>query len=75
MTDLENALPMLEKNIKANEKQWKSLGGVAKAQALEWGKEVKLNFIPDIILLTDCVYYEEVYYRFLLKNFKRCSQI
>ncbi|XP_001604308.2 protein-lysine methyltransferase METTL21D [Nasonia vitripennis] len=60
LTDLATVLPMLEKNIKANEKQWKSLGGVAEAQVLEWGKEVNnLNFKPEIILLTDCVYYEE----------------
>lgn len=51
---------MLEKNIKANEEQWKSLEGVAEAQVLEWGKEVNLNFKPEIILLADCVYYQEV---------------
>ena len=61
LTDLENTLPMLERNIDLNKKQWKTLGGTAQAQVLEWGKKINLKFKPEIILLTDCVYYEEVY--------------
>lgn len=52
---------MLEKNVKANENQCTKFGGSAKAQVLEWGKELALNFKPEIILLTDCVYYDEVW--------------
>ncbi|XP_058788842.1 protein N-lysine methyltransferase METTL21D-like [Phymastichus coffea] len=59
LTDLESALSMLEKNVKANENQWKKFKGSAKAHILEWGKDISLNFQPDIILLTDCVYYDE----------------
>jgi hypothetical protein len=60
LTDLENAIPMLKKNIDANEKQWRRCGGTAKAQILHWGKTLDLDFQPEIILLSDCVYYEEV---------------
>jgi len=59
LTDLEEALPMLEKNIRVNEQVWKNLGGAAEAKVLKWGKDVNLDFKPDIVLLTDCVYYEE----------------
>jgi hypothetical protein len=51
---------MLKKNIDANEKQWRRCGGTAKAQILHWGKTLDLDFQPEIILLSDCVYYEEV---------------
>lgn len=56
---------MLEKNIQVNEKHWKRLGGLAIAKTLEWGKERNIEFRPEIILMTDCVYYEEVNWFFL----------
>ncbi|XP_011499833.1 PREDICTED: protein-lysine methyltransferase METTL21D-like [Ceratosolen solmsi marchali] len=59
LTDLESVVPMLKKNIIANEKQWRGSGGTAKAQILEWGKKIDLDFKPEIVLLTDCIYYEE----------------
>ncbi|XP_014218219.1 protein-lysine methyltransferase METTL21D-like [Copidosoma floridanum] len=59
LTDLKDTLPMLEKNVKVNKDSLAGLGGTAEAQVLDWGKEVKLNSKYDIILLTDCVYYEK----------------
>lgn len=57
---MESALPILKFNIELNEKLWKDQGGDAQCQVLEWGKEINLNFEPQIILLADCVYYKEV---------------
>ncbi|XP_015606631.1 protein-lysine methyltransferase METTL21D [Cephus cinctus] len=59
MTDLQEALPILRKNIEKNKKHWETVGGSAEGQVLAWNKNAHLDFIPDIILLADCVYYEE----------------
>lgn len=50
---------MLQKNISANADKWEGIGSV-KAEVLDWGKEINLEFKPDIVLLADCVYYLEV---------------
>lgn len=60
MTDLEKTLPMLRKNVEINRKYWKCLKGFCEIQKLHWGSEIDLDYEPEIILLTDCVYYEEV---------------
>lgn len=57
---MESAQPLLNKNIKANEKEWKSAGGSARAQVLDWDSPTDLDFHPEIVLVTDCVYYEQV---------------
>lgn len=59
MTDLESAMPALNKNVKLNENHWQKSSGSVKTEIFEWGKELPKNFTPDIVLLTDCVYYEE----------------
>ncbi|XP_051161370.1 protein N-lysine methyltransferase METTL21D-like [Leptopilina boulardi] len=59
MTDLENAMPALNKNVKLNEIHWLKSNGLVKTEVFEWGKELPKDFIPEIVLVTDCVYYEE----------------
>lgn len=62
MTDLESAMPALNKNTKLNESLWLKSNGSVKTEIFEWGKELPKNFIPEIVFFTDCVYYEEVSY-------------
>lgn len=64
MTDLPDVVPQLEKTIDLNRAAWSDKGKIS-AVALTWGrnKPGDLEFIHqpvDIILLSDCVYYEEV---------------
>lgn len=64
MTDLPDVVPQLEKTIDLNRTAWCERGKIS-AVALPWGniKPADLEFIHsqvDIILLSDCVYYEEV---------------
>ncbi|KAJ9585072.1 hypothetical protein L9F63_020580 [Diploptera punctata] len=60
MTDLPEVMPLLEMNIEMNRQVWSSCGGKAHSQVLQWGADVNDSFkTPDIILLADCVYYEE----------------
>lgn len=63
MTDLPEEIAQLQNNIDVNENIWKECGGHARAIELEWGNN-KGNCIqcPDILLVADCVYYEEVMY-------------
>ena len=59
LTDLSEYVPLLEQNIKSNSALCK---GEICAQQLKWGTPVtdpKL-LSPDFILVSDCVYYEEV---------------
>lgn len=60
MTDLEKAMPMLNKNVKLNQSHWEKSNGSVETEVLEWGKDMPKNFTPELVLLTDCVYYEEV---------------
>lgn len=62
MTDLSNVLPALNKNIEMNKNQWMKSGGSARAEELAWNKNNTIDFIPDIVVLADCVYYIEVKY-------------
>jgi hypothetical protein len=61
MTDLSEAMPLLQKNIDANQAVWDSCGGKACAQVLQWGSDIQDWKTPDVLLLADCVYYMEVY--------------
>lgn len=63
MTDLPEVVPQLEKTIDLNRAAWSEKGKIS-AVALAWGhnKPIELEFIHqqiDIILMSDCVYYEE----------------
>ena len=51
-------LGLLEDNIQANKA---SLSGSAEARALDWGDEVEeeLRGSADLLLVSDCVYYEQ----------------
>ncbi|XP_028854388.1 protein N-lysine methyltransferase METTL21D [Denticeps clupeoides] len=57
LTDLEDLLPLLHLNIRANEAL---VTGSISAKVLEWGQNVA-DFLPcpDFILMADCIYYEE----------------
>ena len=59
ITDLAEFVPLLQLNIDEN----KSLiQGSACAQTLVWGQSINKELAnPDLILLADCVYYEEVW--------------
>ena len=58
-TDLEELVPLIRKNIDENTC---SMKGSIKGVALKWGAKgdvLGLHRTPDIILIADCVYYEE----------------
>ncbi|XP_023713233.1 protein-lysine methyltransferase METTL21D isoform X3 [Cryptotermes secundus] len=59
MTDLFEAMPLLQKNIDANQVVWESCGGKACTQVLQWGSDIQDWKTPDVLLLADCVYYME----------------
>ncbi|XP_015122417.1 protein-lysine methyltransferase METTL21D [Diachasma alloeum] len=58
MTDLQSTMPILRKNISMNEDQWRGLS-TARAEVLDWENDFQLDFLPDIVVLADCVYYEK----------------
>ncbi|XP_034828438.1 protein N-lysine methyltransferase METTL21D-like [Maniola hyperantus] len=61
LTDLPEALPLLRLNIAENKSKIVSMGGYAIAESLVWGDKNsdihKQEF--DMIVLADCVYYED----------------
>lgn len=59
VTDLPDFVPLMQLNIDSNSKVLK---GKISCQALTWGSDVKDGKFPklDLILVADCVYYEEV---------------
>ncbi|XP_025837679.1 protein-lysine methyltransferase METTL21D-like isoform X2 [Agrilus planipennis] len=60
LTDLAEVIPLLQLNIKENEKVIAHHGGSVKASILRWGnKDPSINFIPDVVLLADCIYYKQ----------------
>ncbi|XP_034945900.1 protein-lysine methyltransferase METTL21D-like [Chelonus insularis] len=63
VTDLESTMPMLEKNIMMNKSQWKDTNGSVNAQIMKWEDESIFDslkkFSPEIIILSDCIYYME----------------
>ena len=50
-------MPLLSLNIETNKNLCK---GSIRASALRWGIDDSLYSSPDILLLADCIYYEEV---------------
>ncbi|XP_076437996.1 protein N-lysine methyltransferase METTL21D-like [Babylonia areolata] len=58
VTDLPQFVPLMELNIRDNAA---SLAGTAQAVALTWGTELDgtVPAAPDLVLLADCIYYEE----------------
>lgn len=56
LTDLEELLPLLELNVEKNKK---SLKGSVKVSCLKWGQDVSEFMKPSVILVADCVYYEQ----------------
>ncbi|XP_014233390.1 protein-lysine methyltransferase METTL21D-like [Trichogramma pretiosum] len=59
LTDLDDALPYTEKTARQNRNEYEKCGGTVDCRVLKWGKEIDLDFQPEIILVSDCVYYEE----------------
>lgn len=59
LTDLPHILPILEKNVELNKESYPEISGMAKVLSLPWGEKTKLEQIPDLILLSDCIYYKE----------------
>ncbi|KAL3279541.1 hypothetical protein HHI36_017048 [Cryptolaemus montrouzieri] len=57
-TDLPDCIPFLELNINKNRNVWSKHGKLT-TKSLIWGRDEELEFVPDMILLADCVYYEE----------------
>lgn len=62
LTDLPEALPLLRLNINENKTKIGSMGGYATAESLVWGDNTSeiLKEEFDMIVMADCVYYEEV---------------
>lgn len=58
LSDLPEALPLLNLNVDENKTCWEGNHGLVRIIPLDWGTEAELNS-PDIILLADCVYYEK----------------
>lgn len=56
ITDLPDFIPLIEMNITENKSLIK---GSAKALPLRWGEDTVQDYFH-YILLTDCIYYEEV---------------
>ncbi|XP_066152904.1 protein N-lysine methyltransferase METTL21D-like [Euwallacea fornicatus] len=59
LTDLEEVLPLLKRNIEANRDKIRLNNGSATAVCLNWGETTFQGAPPDLILMADCVYYKE----------------
>ncbi|XP_022200830.2 protein-lysine methyltransferase METTL21D [Nilaparvata lugens] len=61
VTDLPEVLPALLSNIEDNKSIWKKNGGKIKAKPIDWSSTLSLEEwdMPDLIVLADCVYYQE----------------
>lgn len=55
LTDLPGLLPLLEKNIHSNKNV---LNGSATSAVLSWGEDSPKFVSPDILLISDCIYYD-----------------
>lgn len=61
LTDLPEALPLLDLNLKVNLKSCSTNGNKIEVAPLVWGENVNNGLlVPDVILLADCIYYKEV---------------
>ncbi|CAN7998752.1 unnamed protein product [Ixodes hexagonus] len=56
LTDLPEFLPLIDKNTSANKELLK---GKVEARALTWGSDVQDFKTPDVLLMSECVYYEK----------------
>lgn len=70
LTDLPMLQPLLEKNIESNKGVLK---GKVKSAALSWGEDTDKFSSPDIILVSDCVYYDRVWFFLLIDKFIFCD--
>ncbi|XP_023017560.2 protein N-lysine methyltransferase METTL21D [Leptinotarsa decemlineata] len=59
LTDLPVAIPLMSKNVETNKVAWQQSQGNVETMTLIWGEEADIKCSPDIILLTDCIYYKE----------------
>ncbi|XP_046397335.1 protein N-lysine methyltransferase METTL21D-like [Ischnura elegans] len=60
VTDLPEVMSMLWANIDVNRFVWDANGGRIVAKELTWGKDSTSDWpTPDLILVADCVYYEQ----------------
>lgn len=57
LTDLPECLPLLEKNILSNKDVLK---GTATSAVLCWGEDTYKFPSPDILLVSDCIYFDQV---------------
>jgi Lysine methyltransferase len=68
LTDLDEAIPLLERNIKLNRAKFEFGGDAVTSQVLSWGNtsdcEDALRWLPNderiLILAADCVYFKEL---------------
>ncbi|CAG9853821.1 unnamed protein product [Phyllotreta striolata] len=58
VTDLDRALPLLILNTEVNKAQWKDYGAI-EVKSLNWGEDLEMKDLPNLILLADCIYYNE----------------
>lgn len=56
LTDLPALLPLLELNLTENGDK---LQGNTEARVLKWGQDVSAFVKPDVILVADCIYYQQ----------------
>ncbi|XP_028030179.1 protein-lysine methyltransferase METTL21D-like [Bombyx mandarina] len=68
ITDLPEALPLIRLNINENKSKIGSMGGYATAESLIWGDQYSeiFNEEYDLIVLADCIYYEEAIEQLLI---------
>lgn len=59
LTDLPDIMPLTRHNIDVNRQLWTQSGGSATAEILRWGEGVHEVKEIGLLLLADCVYYEE----------------
>ncbi|XP_047145241.1 protein N-lysine methyltransferase METTL21D isoform X1 [Hydra vulgaris] len=61
LSDLETLIPLMQKNIEGNKNvlKGKCTSMVLKWYAVLWGSNLSFIYPPDIILVSDCIYYED----------------
>lgn len=60
VTDLADFVPLMQYNIQQNQAAINMKAGDCKAEELSWGDKTNKKY--DLILLADCIYYEQVRY-------------
>lgn len=61
MSDLVDFVPLMDYNIKKNKSLIEERGGKCDAVEITWGSS--LHRKAKLVLLADCIYYEQVNYR------------